>query len=80
MLISLNTNASSLFSRLSTVVFSNMTFSSSSLNLSLFSSERVCYLLKNETKNYAIIDNDMPLIVAAYWSVFGFPAKLKQIN
>ena len=65
--ISSNINASSSSSsHLATIGFSNTAFSSSLLISSLFSDERICYLLKYETQNYGIINNNALSAVAAY--------------
>jgi hypothetical protein len=77
--ISSNTNASSSCTALSHPIPSNKTVSSSSsLNSISYSSERIHNLLKYETQQYCIIDNDASSAVAAYWSTFGFPAELNK--
>ena len=57
---------------------SSLGSSSSTMESSLYSSERICYLLKNEKQQYSIIKNKISSPVGSYWSIFGFPAKLKK--
>ncbi|CAF4748519.1 unnamed protein product, partial [Rotaria sp. Silwood2] len=52
--------------------------SSSSVELTLYSSERIYYLLKNEKQQYTIIKNKVSPPAGFYWTIFGFPAKLNK--
>jgi hypothetical protein len=51
---------------------------SSSSEPSLYTSERLCHLLKFEKNQYDIINSKATTATGCHWSVFGFPAKFNK--